>query len=142
MDVYFDGEKIGPFGTGLFRDLPAGPHTVELRGAGLYWKEAVELKAHETVQIQAEPEVAAGEVVGASTISINGVFEDAELTPGGDEDFYLVDGKKIIEHTTSMNIPVEKRFGVMVYGSQTKFDNFKVHTKDGKELYSNDFGEK
>jgi len=38
VSVYIDGKNLGKIGAGLFKDIPAGSHKVELKGSGLYWK--------------------------------------------------------------------------------------------------------
>jgi hypothetical protein len=48
-----DGEDRGSLGTGIFRDLPAGKHLLELVGADLYWNQEVELAPEATTTVQA-----------------------------------------------------------------------------------------
>ena len=53
--VFFDGKSLGPLGSGLFRDLPAGEHTVVLKGEGLYWEGKVAIAADASVTLEAWP---------------------------------------------------------------------------------------
>ena len=52
--VYLDGQRIGEFGTGVFRDIVSGPHMLEVKGQGLYWKDEVEIAAKDTVQMRVQ----------------------------------------------------------------------------------------
>lgn len=55
VEVFLDGESLGPLAGGLFRDLPAGDHTLTLRGDGLFWEGPVVLEADKTVTVEAYP---------------------------------------------------------------------------------------
>ncbi len=37
-EVYLDGEKLGPYGFGIFLDIPVGSHDLELVSDEWYWK--------------------------------------------------------------------------------------------------------
>jgi len=53
VDVYLDGERVGPLGGGLFRDVAAGERTLELRGQDLYHKSQVVITGNETSRVTA-----------------------------------------------------------------------------------------
>ena len=55
VSVFIDGEAKGPLGSGLFRELPAGEVSLELKGEGLYYQGRVSLKGGETTKVSAEP---------------------------------------------------------------------------------------
>lgn len=55
VEVFFDGESLGPLGTGLFKGLPSGEHTVSLKGDGLFWEDTVTLEAEKTTTVEAYP---------------------------------------------------------------------------------------
>jgi hypothetical protein len=55
VDVIVDGEPKGPLGGGVFRDIPAGEVSLELRGPGLYYRAKAILKGDETTKVSAEP---------------------------------------------------------------------------------------
>ena len=52
LTVALDGKFLGAFGTGLFRDLDAGEHLVELRGEGLYARSMVDIRGEATTRIE------------------------------------------------------------------------------------------
>ena len=60
--VALDGRALGELGSGLFRDVEAGSHTLELAGTGVYWKGEVTVAASTTAEVKAEP-YAVGEIV-------------------------------------------------------------------------------
>ena len=60
--VALDGRPLGELGSGLFRDVEAGGHTLELTGSGVYWKGEVTVAANKTADVRAEP-YAVGEIV-------------------------------------------------------------------------------
>jgi hypothetical protein len=54
VTAYIDGKRIGEYGNGLFTDLPTGEHTVELKGANLFWEGNVTIIANKTTSIVVE----------------------------------------------------------------------------------------
>ena len=55
VDVYLDGRKLGPLGSGFFDGLPVGGHLLELKGPSTYWKEDVDIEAGVSTKIEAYP---------------------------------------------------------------------------------------
>jgi hypothetical protein len=55
VNVWLDGEDLGPLGSGLFKDIAIGDHRLELRGAGLYWQGEVQVTDAGTVTVDAVP---------------------------------------------------------------------------------------
>ncbi len=55
MNVYLDGEDLGPLSTGLFKDQQTGEHRIELKGDGLYWEGSVIIEEGKTVTVEAYP---------------------------------------------------------------------------------------
>jgi TolB-like protein len=55
LSVYLDGVLLGSLGSGLFERVPSGPHPIELKGEGWYWKEEVRIGTAESTQIEAYP---------------------------------------------------------------------------------------
>ncbi|MBN2051720.1 MAG: PEGA domain-containing protein [Spirochaetales bacterium] len=55
VEVFLDGESLGPLSGGLFRDLSSGDHTLTLKGDGLFWEGPVVLEADKTVTVEASP---------------------------------------------------------------------------------------
>ena len=65
VEVWLDGQKTGPLGAGLFRDLAAGERSLELRGQDLYYKSNITIMGNETLRISAR-------LVGVGTIAVDG----------------------------------------------------------------------
>ncbi|MFH2114694.1 MAG: PEGA domain-containing protein, partial [Spirochaetota bacterium] len=63
VEVWLDGQKVGPLGTGLFRDLPAGEHSLELKGQDLYHQSRITIPGNETARLAAV-------VVGIGSIQV------------------------------------------------------------------------
>jgi len=55
LDIYLDGNRLGPLGGGSFFGLVPGVHTVELQGQGLYWRDDVLIPAGERTMIAPQP---------------------------------------------------------------------------------------
>ncbi len=55
VDVFVDGDRLGPLDDGFFRDLRVGRFTLTLEGEGLYWEDEVEIAAGESSRIEAYP---------------------------------------------------------------------------------------
>jgi len=55
LDVYLDGNRLGPLGSGNYAGLVPGIHTVELRSEGLYWRDDVVIRAGVRTIAVAEP---------------------------------------------------------------------------------------
>ena len=53
--VFLDTTELGGLGAGLFKDIPAGEHELELVGAGLYWRQEVTVVSGETTTVEAYP---------------------------------------------------------------------------------------
>lgn len=62
VSVWLDGKDLGPLGSGLFRDIPAGERGLELKGEGIYWSGTVLVDSGKTVTVEAFPRVV-GEIV-------------------------------------------------------------------------------
>ena len=54
-EVYLDGKRLGPLGSGFFDNLSIGHHSLEVKGDHLYWKENVILEAGKSTKINAYP---------------------------------------------------------------------------------------
>jgi len=54
VSVYIDGKSLGKIGAGLFKDIPAGSHKVELKGYGLYWKGNADVLKDKVAVVTAE----------------------------------------------------------------------------------------
>ncbi len=90
VEVYLDGIRAGPLGSGLFRDLAAGERMLELRGKDLYYKSSIIINGNETTKVSAaiagvgsvQVDVPAGVITIASvggvtrTISGSGIMTD------------------------------------------------------------------
>jgi hypothetical protein len=77
VDVYVDGKRLGPLGSGFFQDVEAGDHAIALQGEGLYWEGAVTVRSGESSRVEAYPrefgslsfdlpEDATGEITGTN----------------------------------------------------------------------------
>ena len=88
--VYLDQNRLGEFGTGLFREITAGIHEIELKGDGLYWRDEVGIAANATVQITAAP-------IEVGSISYN-VPGDAKAVISGDDFSEEVTGNGSLEN--------------------------------------------
>ncbi len=55
VSVHLDGKELGLLGSGLFKDLPAGEHSIELKGNGVYWNGSVTIESGKTVTVEAFP---------------------------------------------------------------------------------------
>ncbi|MBI9109303.1 MAG: PEGA domain-containing protein [Spirochaetales bacterium] len=55
VDVYLDGRKLGPLGTGFFERIAVGNHKVELRGSDSLWKGDIEVENGVSTKIDAYP---------------------------------------------------------------------------------------
>ena len=55
VTVVLDGKELGPLGSGFFLDLPAGEHTVELKGHGLAWSGTALIRSGESTRVEAHP---------------------------------------------------------------------------------------
>jgi hypothetical protein len=51
VEVWLDGTRLGPLGSGLFRDLTAGERSLELKGRDLYYKGSITIPGNETARI-------------------------------------------------------------------------------------------
>ena len=91
VDVYFDGELLGSLGTGLFRDLATGIHSIEVQADGLYWQGDVAIQADQTVQLQVQPQSVETGMEGVTLIEFREAELPEQITPAGDEDWYVVD---------------------------------------------------
>jgi hypothetical protein len=55
LDLYLDGSRSGPIGSGILAGLAPGVHTVELQGQGMYWRDELLIRANERTIISAQP---------------------------------------------------------------------------------------
>ena len=55
VEVFLDGQSLGPLAGGLFKNVPSGEHTLTLKGEGLIWEEKIVLEAEKTTTIEAYP---------------------------------------------------------------------------------------
>jgi TolB-like protein len=98
VSVYLDGALQGSLGSGLFENIPAGPHVVELKGEGWYWKAEVMIGAGQSMQIEAHPQAfgsigyqlaegAVGEITGKSLQAV--IRDRGVLTPVWEGDYII-----------------------------------------------------
>ena len=55
VDVYLDGSRLGALGSGFFDNLAVGDHTLELKGADVYWTGDITLEAGKSTRVEAYP---------------------------------------------------------------------------------------
>jgi hypothetical protein len=55
MKLRIDGADRGVLGSGVFRNVPAGAHAIELEGPSSYWKASVIVTADDTTSVEAKP---------------------------------------------------------------------------------------
>jgi len=53
VDVYLDSRWLGKLGSGSFRNLSVGIHTLELKGQGLFWRDEVLIAGNQSTVIEA-----------------------------------------------------------------------------------------
>jgi hypothetical protein len=64
VEVWLAGQKLGPLGVGLFRDLAAGERSLELKGQDLYYKSSITISGNETLRTRAR-------LVGVGSIAVD-----------------------------------------------------------------------
>ena len=55
VNVFIDGDLHGELGAGFIENMGIGKHTIELRGADVYWKEDINIQSGQTAQVEAYP---------------------------------------------------------------------------------------
>ena len=55
VDVIIDGKNMGRYSDGLYKDVPAGVHELELKGDGLYWQQKIFIDQDKTLNVEAYP---------------------------------------------------------------------------------------
>jgi TolB-like protein len=55
VDVYIDGKKLGPLGSGFFDKLVIGNHLLELQSDSVYWKDDIEIEIGVSTRVEAYP---------------------------------------------------------------------------------------
>ncbi|HAK45445.1 MAG TPA: hypothetical protein DCO79_05950, partial [Spirochaeta sp.] len=55
LDVLIDGESQGRLKKDLYKDIPAGTHTLTLKGEGWFWEEDILIEKEKTLTVDAYP---------------------------------------------------------------------------------------
>jgi len=110
VEVFLDGESLGPLSSGLFKDLPSGEHTVSLKGDGLFWEDTVTLEAETTTTVEAYPR-ASGildyELPEGAVCEVSGIGFTKEVT--GDGRIELSVGTYRLVVTGENYLPLEEK---------------------------------
>jgi hypothetical protein len=115
VDVFLDGVKIGPLGSGLVRDIQAGKHSMELRGDGVYYSGDFMIQGDETFRANVTmipvgslavnvPQGAITRISGPGTYfkDFNGSFVLDDLTEG--VYFLAVSGDNYLSKNARLNV--------------------------------------
>jgi hypothetical protein len=88
LTVFLDGKELGEVGEGLFKEIPPGTHSLELRSENRYWKGTVEVEIGATTEVEADP-VGLGTVAyripEEATAVVSGNMYEAKLKGSGEE---------------------------------------------------------
>jgi len=129
VQVLIDGESRGPLGSGIFRSLPLGSHTVELVGMDSYYSEKVEIRADRTTQITATMTA-----VGSADIRIP-TDASAKLHIG--TEIRIIEGPGIVRNLPEGNYYIEA--GGKDYVSASTFLNVRKGQEVSWEPYKNGY---
>lgn len=103
VSVYIDGKNLGEIGAGLFKDIPAGSHKVELKGNLLYWKGNAEVLkdrvAVVTVRKMKKIEIAIGaSYAGGIVFYLNGSGGGLAAAPTDQGEYTWNDAKRVCDN--------------------------------------------
>jgi TolB-like protein len=122
VEVYLDGRRLGPLGSGFFDNIAVGNHSLELKGDSVSWKEEVKVEPGSSTKIEAYPR-------GFGFLDYN-IAEGAQAEVSGNDFNRILMGSGSLQLNTG-------NFGVSITGSIYKSEVERITiTKGGRSSLS------